>query len=175
MSKLWIDKYRTHKYDPIVIRLSNGSSLRLCVGNGFDGSSGFYFKGPKHGDAPEIIPKDFGLVRKALLWYAKEEMALRQREGRSSTHYYDCLTQRPNKAAPIYEGSGSPYDAVYMAGALTKPEPRICTHKWAQRVNKKLKILPTDECIYCQRVRKHVKSTVPYGGKNTPTPSGTFR
>ena len=56
MSKLWIDKYRTHKYDPIVIRLSNGSSLRLCVGNGFDGSSGFYFKGPKHGDAPEIIP-----------------------------------------------------------------------------------------------------------------------
>ena len=158
----WIDKYRNDPYDPVVIRLSNGTSLRIYVGNGFDGGSGFQFEGPQHGTPPVIPAKDYALVRRALLWYAQEEMRLRFSEGVGTTKYFDCLSRLPLKQAdPTFQSESSPYQAMYMAGQLTPTKPN-CHHSYGRNQSAWFQLpskLSVDVCSLCLVTRKHKKGT----------------
>lgn len=158
----WTDKYRSNRFEPVTIHLSTGTTLRIYVGNGFDGGSGFNFDGPRHGEPPIIAAKDYRLVRRALLWYVTEEMGLRQREGTISTKFFDWLSGRPLKQAPpTYQAESSPYQAVYMAGQLTPTKP-TCSHEyevgrpsWGQ-LPERPKI---DLCSLCLITRPHKRGT----------------
>jgi len=98
------------------LTLSNGTTLRCYIGDGFDGASGFYFSGKAHGEKPRIPKKDIPKVIAHLRRFAVKELRLREVEG-GIHHVWKDDAPVPD-VEPVYENSTDPYDAVYQIGRL---------------------------------------------------------